>query len=226
MSSYKIYSDRRRRSRSIRGRLLPGLLLGAVMTGSVASAANPPVQPPAPLPAVTRQAPAQPRAVIHLQVPAAQQPAQAVPGTDTTNYWSSIPDLISKGLQIVLRVPTLNRRDVAEAVRLAEVNKGAEVILITSEPSFYERDSLTAHLSLMRTKTYTEPGRLEPFVIIDGVTYAGQGLIGYGPVHRLSATTTNNLIQRTQRFIDTGQQINPVWIVQQYLLKTRSIKVK
>ena len=146
--------------------------------------------------------------------------------TDPTNYWTTIPDLIAKGLQVVLRVPTLSRRDVAEAVRLAQVNKGADVILITNEASFYERDSLTTQLSLMRTKTFIEPGTLEPFVIIDGVTYTGAGLIGYGQIQRLPAVTTDDLIQRTQAFIDSQQQINPVWIVQQYLIRTRNIRLK
>ncbi|ASN83289.1 hypothetical protein [Deinococcus ficus] len=172
------------------------LLLALLVTAAAAQPA--PVRPPASPPAPTLRQ------------------ASPVTPTPSKSYQAMLPDLIRQSRQIVLRVNSLKRADVAEAVRQAQINKGADVILITSKASLMERESLTMRLALMRTHTYLEERPGNPFIILDGVAYTGFGLVDFGRVNREPSGSAATFITWAQAFIDAHKKVDPVWMVREW----------
>ena len=113
----------------------------------------------------------------------------------------------------------------AEAVRLSLVNKGAEVMLMTSERSLMGANSLTMRMALMRLNTYLAPDG-GAFVISDGVVYIGEGITGFGVVRRAPPEQARAVIAWAQQVVNADQVINPVWVVQNWTLKNRGIQLK
>lgn len=151
--------------------------------------------------------------------------AAAAASTPERNYAPALPALIRGSQQVTLYAPTLNRADVAEAIRLSLIERGTRALLLTNYPTLMTPNSLAFRLQLMGNDTYAVNVNATPFIIIDGLVYAGAGVTGAGRVRLLPTAQARSVIQWAQSNIDRLTPLNLTTTMKAWTLKNVGIKL-
>lgn len=155
----------------------------------------------------------------------APSPVAAAASTPERNYAPALPALIRGSQQVTLYAPTLNRADVAEAIRLSLIERGTRALLLTNYPTLMTPNSLAFRLQLMGNDTYAVNVNATPFIIIDGLVYAGAGVTGAGRVRLLPTAQARSVIQWAQSTIDRLTPLILTTTMKAWTLKNVGIKL-
>ena len=145
------------------------------------------------------------------------------------NYSITLPQLIQQSQQIILVTPDLTRADIAEAIRKAILNRGAEVVVITTKESLLNKTSFTFRLAMMRTKTFTASmaPTTQPILLLDGNAYTGKGIMSIGPTNRMpfqrNVETAKWLQQNITKLETEGSIVDQTQLVRLWYKKNLNI---